>query len=118
LELIVPSLNPIRLRLASRRCCLGEKPSWVQRSVATSGAIRAMLRTAWNATCGSSAQAWRNRSPSLSRRDELVAGEVRQRDQRGGSWCEIPNRSAPAVVHEQRPAEPDRQRQPRRPRAR
>lgn len=40
------------------------KPSCSQRSWAAPRASRARLRTAWKATCGSSAHAWMQRSPS------------------------------------------------------
>ena len=79
LRLFVPSLKPIRLRgvLLARG-----SSTTCGRSRAASSAVttpprpmRARLRTAWNATCGSSAQAWTQRSPPLRAGSSCVAGE-------------------------------------------
>ena len=71
--LAVPSLNPNRLRGVTWRSMVDEvrpKPSCDQRTAAVPNAIRARLRTACTATCGSSAQACTHRSPSLRARVE------------------------------------------------
>ena len=64
----MPSLKPIRLRgVACSRLVddVRPNPSCDQRIVAEPRAMRARLRTAWNATWGSSAQACTHRSPPL-----------------------------------------------------
>src|SRR5215207_1812124 len=64
--LFVPSLKPIRLRGVFWALLVLEvrpKPSWDHRITANPRPILARFRTAWKATCGSSAQAWTQRSP-------------------------------------------------------
>ena len=64
--LAVPSLKPIRLRgvaWALEVVDVRPKPSCDQRTVTSPRPMRARLRTAWKATCGSFAQAWTQRSP-------------------------------------------------------
>ena len=64
----MPSLKPNRLRGVACVVDVDDvrpKPSWDQRSAAVPKPIRARLRIACTATCGSSAQAWTQRSPSL-----------------------------------------------------
>ena len=53
-------------------------------STTTPRPMRARLRTAWKATCGSSAHAWTQRSPPLRSGSSVVAGERRQLAQRLG----------------------------------
>ena len=75
-RLLVPSLNPIRFRPV-RPSGAESNPACDQRAVATPRPIRASVRTAWNATWGSSAQAWTPMSPPLrtaSRRSPRNAG--------------------------------------------
>ncbi len=54
------------------------KPSCIQRSTTVPVPSRARLRIAWNATCGSSEQAWMQRSPPAKVGVELVAGQRRE----------------------------------------
>ncbi len=85
------------------------KPSCDQRTATTPKPSRTRLRTAWTATCGSSAQAWRQRSPPLragSSRSPVKAG-------RSSSACRATVGEAEAVVEERGP-EADRHGQPRR----
>ena len=117
----MPSLKPNRLRGVACVVDVDDvrpKPSWDQRSAALPKAIRDRLRIACTATCGSSAQACTQRSPSLRCRVEVVGREVRQPPQRRG----LPVGETEAVlavgVAEQRRPEPERQRQPRRRQAR
>ena len=76
--------------------------------------MRARLRTAWKATCGSSAHACTQRSPPVRSRVELVAG------QRGQRRAAAAGRGAasPKRLVEQRGAEPEGHRQARRREAR
>ncbi len=86
LMLLVPSLKPIRLRgVACARLVVDvrPKPSCDQRITMTPRPMRARLRTAWNATCGSSAHAWTQRSPPERSGSSDVAGERRQLHERG-----------------------------------
>ena len=111
----MPSLKPNRLRGVACYVDVDDvrpKPSWDQRSAALPKAIRARLRIACTATCGSSAQAWTHRSPSLRCSCEVVGREVRQPPQGRG----LPVGEAEPVlavgVAEQRRAEPEGQGQP------
>jgi hypothetical protein len=64
--LAVPSFIPIRLRGVSWLWlveAVRPKPSWDQRTATVPRPIRARLRIAWKATCGSSEQAWTQTSP-------------------------------------------------------
>ena len=70
--------------------------------------MRARLRTAWKATCGSSAHACTQRSPPLRARVELVAGKCGQVAQRAGRCAASPKRSSNSVG-----PKPERDRQPR-----
>ena len=77
----MPSLKPIRLRGVCWADVVFEvrpKPICDQRIAARPNAIRDRLRTAWTATCGSSAQTWTQRSPWLHVGLEGVADERRQ----------------------------------------
>ena len=80
--LLEPSLKPMRLRGVCwtggrhRRCA--RNPSATSGSPRGPIAIRDRLRIACTATCGSSAQTWTPRSPSLQCRLQSVAGERRQ----------------------------------------
>ena len=81
----VPSLKPNMLRGV---CASGvvedvlPKPSCDQRTATLPKPIRARLRIACTATCGSSAQAWTHRSPPLRAGSRLSPGNVRQVDER------------------------------------
>ena len=76
--LAVPSLKPSRLRAVT---CLVEveevrpNPSCAQRIATVPNPIRARLRIACTATCGSWAQAWTHRSPLLRSGSRLSAGK-------------------------------------------
>jgi hypothetical protein len=97
LRLFVPSLKPMRLRGVGCDVLVLEvrpKPSCDQRITATPRASRARFRTAWNATCGSSAHACTQRSPpqrSGSSESPANAGSSRSA---GGRFCASPNRSS------------------------
>ena len=88
-------------------------PVCAQRIWATSSASRASWRTAWNATCGSSAQAWTERSPPVCASTSWSPMKLRQVDERlrpaRGEAVAIL-----AVLAEQPGAEAERHRQPRR----
>ena len=63
---MVPSLNPNRFRGVDWLVEVVEvrpKPSCDQRTATVPKPMRARLRIACTATCGSSAQAWMHRSP-------------------------------------------------------
>ena len=67
---------------AAGRCDVRPKPSCDQRTVTAPRPMRARLRTAWKATCGSSAHACTHRSPPLrsgSSSSPGSAGSVAQR---------------------------------------
>src|SRR5215218_6713409 len=75
---MVPSLKPIRFRGVAWLVDVEDvrpNPNWDQRSDARPKAIRARLRTACTATCGSSAQAWTHRAPSNLCGSSLSAGQ-------------------------------------------
>ena len=98
-RLFVPSLKPMRLRGVAcaargrRRAPEAElRPAQHRRA---RGRCGARLRTAWKATCGSSAQAWTQRSPSVRVGLELVAG---QRAERRAAPRGAATREAEAVV--------------------
>ena len=79
--LFVPSLKPMRLRgVAWARLVVDVRPnpSCDQRITTLPRPMRARLRTAWNATCGSSAQAWTHEVAAASAR-----GRARRRAARG-----------------------------------
>ena len=115
LMLFVPSLKPIRLRGVSCARLVDDvrpKPSCDQRITTPPRPMRARLRTAWNATCGSSAHACTQRSPPLCAGSSASSRERRQVRQRGRAL----RREAEAVVavlHEERRAEAEGDRQPR-----
>ena len=96
--LLVPSLKPIRLRGVVCPAPVADarpNPSCDQRSTAVPRAARTRLRTAWNTTCGSSAQAWMHRSPPLiSSRITASPGMVPSGFSAAGSWSASPNRSS------------------------
>ena len=76
LMLAVPSLKPNRLRGVACAVEVDEvrpKPSCDQRIAARPNAMRLRLRIACTATCGSSAQAWMQRSPPDALGHERVA---------------------------------------------
>ena len=78
LDVAVPSLKPSRLRgvaCACGSCEVRPKPSCDQRTVTSPRPMRARLRMAWKATCGSLAQAWTQRSPSVRLAVQRVAGK-------------------------------------------
>ena len=107
----MPSLKPIRLRgVACSRLVddVRPNPSCDQRIVAEPRAMRARLRTAWNATCGSSAQACTQRSPPLRRGVELVAAAARASSLQARAGASTP--SPKRFVEQRRPeAEGDRE---------
>ena len=112
----MPSLNPIRLRGVAWLVEVEDvrpKPSCDQRTDARPKAIRARLRTACTATCGSSAQAWTHRSPSERFGVELVGREVRQPLQRRRLPGGQPEPVLAAGAEQRRP-EPEGDGQPRR----
>ncbi len=80
----VPSLNPSRLRGVAWAVDVDDvrpKPSCDQRTRAVPKAVRVRLRTACIATCGSSAQAWTTRSPSLRAGSSSSPGKWGSRDE-------------------------------------
>ena len=110
----VPSLKPIMLRGV---CASGvvedvlPKPSWDQRIATLPKPIRARLRIACTATCGSSAHACTHRSPPLRAGSRLSPGKCGQVDQRLGP----PVREAEpvlALLVEEGGAEADREGEP------
>ena len=114
--LFVPSLNPCRLRgvtCVAPVAAVRPKPSCSQRAVTTPRPIRASWRIAWNATCGSSAHAWTQMSPSERPGSRVASpGSALER----GEERRPPRRQAEpvlAVLQEQRRPEPHRDRQPR-----
>ena len=87
------------------------KPSCDQRTRAVPNAVRVRLRTACMATCGSSAQAWTHRSPSLRAGSSWSPGKCGSSDERRGQPARpgrIGRRRRRVGSDEQRPAEPDR----------
>ena len=116
LTLAVPSLKPNRLRGVSWLVLVDEvrpKPSCDQRTETVPKPIRARLRIACTATCGSSAQAWTHRSPPRPGRVEHVAREVRQVAQRRRAAVGEAEPVAAVRVAEERRAEADGDRQAR-----
>ena len=76
----MPSLKPMqvaRRRLAPVGRDVRPKPSCVQRTDAMPRPMRARLRNAWNATCGSSAHACTQMSPPQRAGSRLVARRTR-----------------------------------------
>ena len=110
----MPSLKPSRLRGVA---CLVEveevrpKPSCAQRSATVPKPIRARLRMACTATCGSWAHAWTQRSPSLRAGSRLSAGKCGSSRRAAGWRSARPKRSLPSLL-EQRRAEAEGERQP------
>ena len=85
--LLVPSLKPMRLRgVACARLVVDVRPnpSCDQRITTLPRPMRARLRTAWNATCGSSAHACTTRSPPERSRSSSSPGSARQVAQQRG----------------------------------
>ncbi len=105
----MPSLKPIRFRGVRPIGLVVDvrpNPSWDQRSVTMPRPMRVRFRIAWNATCGSSAQACTATSPSERVRVEHVAVELRQVDERLGTFPVEPEARLP-VAREQRRPEPE-----------
>ena len=94
----VPSLKPNRFRAVTWLVEVDDvrpKPSCDHRTAARPNAIRTRFRTAWTATCGSSAQAWTHRSPSDLSGSRLSAGKCGSRRRAAGCRAASPNRSRP-----------------------
>ena len=97
LRFAVPSLKPMRLRgVACARLVddVRPNPSCDQRTVTTPRPIRARLRTAWKATCGSSAHAWTQRSPPLRAGSSSSPGSGGSGASAGGRWAASPKRAS------------------------
>ena len=97
--LAVPSLNPNRLRGVDCAVVVVEvrpKPSWDQRTATVPKPIRARLRIAWTATCGSSAQAWTQRSPPVRAGSRTSAGKCGSGRSASGCRSAMPKRSRPS----------------------
>jgi hypothetical protein len=95
----VPSLKPIRLRGVACVRLVDEvrpKPSWDQRTVATPKAVRARLRMAWTATCGSLAHAWMAMSPPLRSGSRSSPGKCGSGRNASGNCLASPKRSLPS----------------------
>ncbi len=100
-RLAVPSLNPNRLRVVICAVEVDEvrpKPSWDHLTVAVPKAMRARLRTACTATCGSSAHACMQRSPPERAGESLSFGKSGSSVNDGGRRAAMPNRSTPSAV--------------------
>ncbi len=89
------------------------KPSWAQRMATVPKPIRARLRIACTATCGSWAQAWTHRSPLLRAGSRLSAGKCGSSRSAVGLPVREPE-AVLAVLLEQGRAEAEGQRQARR----
>ena len=93
----MPSLKPRRLRGVSCARLVDEvrpKPSCDQRTVTAPRPMRARLRTAWKATCGSSAHACTQRSPPLRARSSSSPGSAGRSRSGAGRWPASPKRSS------------------------
>ena len=73
------------------------KPSCDQRTATVPKPIRARLRIAWTATCGSSAQAWTQRSPPERAGSRTSAGKCGSVRSASGCRSAMPNRSRPSA---------------------
>ena len=72
------------------------KPSCAQRMATVPKPIRARLRIACTATCGSWAQAWTHRSPLLRVGSRLSAGKCGSSRSKAGCRSSSPKRSLPS----------------------
>src|ERR1700755_2537823 len=91
----VPSLKPSRLRGVASLVDVVEvrpKPSSIQLCSTTPVPIRARLRTAWNATSGSSEQACTNRSPPVNVGSRVSFGSAGRLASADGFLPESPKR--------------------------
>ena len=113
----MPSLKPMRLRGVSCARLVDEvrpKPSCDQRTVTAPRPMRARLRTAWKATCGSSAHACTQRSPPLRARSSSSPGSAGRSRSGAGRWPASPKRSSksdgpsPKVTVRRAGVEPER----------
>ena len=98
---MVPSLNPNRFRGVDWLVEVVEvrpKPSCDQRTETVPKPIRARLRIACTATCGSSAQAWMQRSPYERAGSSVSAGKCGSVRSAAGCRSARPNRSLPSSV--------------------
>src|SRR6185437_4829130 len=91
----VPSLKPIRLRGVC--CCapvaeVRPKPSCVHRVTTVPRPSRARLRTAWNATWGSLAQAWMPMSPPERAGSSISPGSAGRSAKAAGRRAASPKR--------------------------
>ncbi len=96
---LVPSLSPIRLRGVSCSRVVVEvrpKPSCDHFSTTDPRPIRARLRTAWKATCGSSEHACTQRSPPEIAGSIASAGNGPNWRSDAGRCRARPNRSTPS----------------------
>ena len=113
----VPSLNPNRLRGVDWLVEVVEvrpKPSCDQRTATVPKPIRARLRIACTATCGSSAQAWMQRSPYDRAGSRTSAGKCGSVRSAAGCRSARPNRSRPSSSRNSDGPEPEGDRQPAR----
>ncbi len=97
--LAVPSLKPSRLRAVTCSVEVEEvrpNPSCAQRIATVPNPIRARLRIACTATCGSWAQAWTHRSPLLRSGSRLSAGKWGSSRSAAGWRSARPKRSLPS----------------------
>ena len=111
----MPSLKPNRLRgvdCAVEVDDVRPKPSCDQRTATVPKPIRARLRIACTATCGSSAQAWTQRSPSDRAGSRLSAGKCGSVRSAVGLPVGEAEAVLAVVVAEQRRAEAEGDRQP------
>ena len=111
----MPSLKPNRLRgVACARLVddVRPKPSWDHRIAAVPNASRARLRIACTATCGSSAHACTQRSPSLRAGSSWSAGKCGSRSRARGLPVREPEPVAAVAVPEEPGPEAEGQREP------
>ena len=95
----MPSLKPSRLRAVTCWVEVEEvrpKPSWAQRNATVPNPMRARLRIACTATCGSWAHACTQRSPLLRLGSRLSAGKCGSSRSTSGLRLDRPNRSLPS----------------------
>ena len=83
------------------------KPDCDQRSTTVPRPMRVRLRIAWNATCGSFGAGLHDQIAATPRGFDLVAGELRQVDERFRT-LRLHTEAVDAVADEQRRAEPER----------
>ena len=111
----VPSLKPMQVARRSAPVLVhdvfAEPELRPAHRVTTPTPIRASWRIACTATCGSLAQAWTHRSPSLRAGSRSSPGKCGRSARAAGR---VRRRTVRAVRSEQRRAEPDRQGEPRR----